>query len=139
MHLLDTDTLTRAHAGQANIGERIRQVGEENVATTVINAIEVLRGRHDFILKASDGEQLLRAQQLLDRSEELLESIVIISINARAAAEFDKLLQNKKLRKIGRADILIASIALAHAATVVTRNLKHFLQFPALKVENWFD
>jgi tRNA(fMet)-specific endonuclease VapC len=139
MHLLDTDTLTRAHSGHANIAERVRQVGEENVATTVINAIAVLQGRHDFLLKASDGEQLLKAQRLLQRSEELLESIAIIFVDVRAAGEFDKLRQNKKLRKIGRADLLIASIALAHAATVVTRNVKHFRQIPGLKVENWID
>src|SRR5205814_530911 len=54
MHLLDTDTLTRAHAGSPGIAERVRQVGEQNVATTIISAIEILRGRHEFLLKASN-------------------------------------------------------------------------------------
>lgn len=139
MHLLDTDTLTRAHAGHAGIAAQIRQVGEDNVATTVVNAIEILRGRHEFLLKARDGEQLLQAQRLLESSETLLGSLAILPVNAAAADEFDKLRQNKKLKKIGRADLLIASIALARRATLVTRNRKHFQQVPGLHVENWID
>ena len=139
MHLLDTDTLTHAHAGNAAIKDRIEEVGEENVATTIINAIEILDGRNQFLLKAKDGQQLLRAQELLEASENLLESLAIISVDGKAAAQFDKLRLNKKLKKIGRADLLIASIALAQHATVVTRNLQHFKQVPGLKVENWME
>jgi tRNA(fMet)-specific endonuclease VapC len=139
MHLLDTDTLTRAHAGHPGIAEHVRQVGEDNVATTVITAIEVLRGRHEYLLKASDGHHLLRAQELLARSEELLQDVAIVPVTAAAAAGFDRLRQNKRLKKIGRADLLIASIALAHQATLVTRNLRHFRQVPGLQVENWVD
>lgn len=47
--------------------------------------------------------------------------------------------QEKKLKKIGRADLLIASIALAERALLVTRNLKDFKQIPGLHVENWAD
>ena len=139
MHVLDTDTLTHAHAGHPGIEDRVRQVGEENVVTTVITAIEVLRGRHEFLLKASDGEQLLRAQQLLQSSEELLESVAILRVDSATAAEFDTLRMNRTLRKIGRADLLIACIALAHDSTLVTRNVRHFHQIPRLKVENWVD
>ncbi len=40
-------------------------------------------------------------------------------------------------RKIGRAELLIASIALFRHATLVTRNLQHFQLIPGLRVENW--
>jgi len=43
------------------------------------------------------------------------------------------------LRKIGRADLLIASIALASSATLATRNLKDFAFVPGLRTENWAD
>jgi tRNA(fMet)-specific endonuclease VapC len=139
MYLLDTDTLTHAHAGHPGIKERVQQVGEANVATTIITAIEILRGRYDFLLKAKDSEELLRAQQLLESSEELLQSLAIVPLDAPAASEFDKLRRHKKVQKIGRADVLIACIALVQQATLVSRNARHFRQVPGLKVENWIS
>jgi tRNA(fMet)-specific endonuclease VapC len=139
MHLLDTDTLTRAHAGFPGIAERVRQVGEQNIATTIITAIEILRGRHEFLLKASNGDQLLRAQRLLQSSEQLLRTLLIIPVERTSAAVFDRLRKDKKLKKMGRADLLIACIALANRATLVTRNLKHFRQLHGLQLENWID
>ena len=114
-------------------------MGEENVATTIITAIEILRGRHDFLLKASNGNQLLRAQRLLQSSEEMLQTLAIIPVERTSAAVFDRLRQDKKLKKMGRADLLIASIALANRATLVTRNLKRFRQIHGLQLENWID
>jgi tRNA(fMet)-specific endonuclease VapC len=139
MYLLDTDTLTRAHAGYGTIADRINKVGEERVATSIITAIEILRGRQDFLFKAADGPQLLQAQRLFDFSQQMLDDIRIYAIDVRVADEFDKLRQNKKLKKIGRGDLLIACIALANRATRVTRNTKHFLQVPGLKIENWLE
>jgi tRNA(fMet)-specific endonuclease VapC len=43
------------------------------------------------------------------------------------------------LRKIGRADLLIACIALANGATFATRNVRDFKLVPGLRVENWVD
>ncbi len=40
---------------------------------------------------------------------------------------------------MGRADLLIASMALARRATLVTRNVRHFPPVPGLTVENWMD
>ena len=71
------------------------------------------------------------------RSEELLTRLVVLPVDAAAAREFDRLRQAKALRKIGRADLLIASIALARQATLVTRNLRHFRQISGLRVEDW--
>ena len=91
------------------------------------------------MLKASNGDQLLRAQRLLQSSEQLLQTLAIIPVERSSAAVFDRLCQDKKLKKIGRADLLIASIALAHRATLVTRNLRHFREISGLPLENWVD
>ncbi len=139
MFFLDTDTLSRAHGGYKRLVDRIQQAGEQNVATTVVTAIEVLRGRHEYLFKASDGHQLLQAQELLTLSETMLRKTRIISVDSRSAAEFDRLKRNKKLTRIGRADLLIACIALAHQAILVARNLKHFNQVPGLHIENWIQ
>jgi len=139
MYLLDTDTLSRFHAGDARVQAHRDRFDPAEVATTTITRIEILQGRFAFILKAADGEQLQRAFEWLRRSEKLLEQIAVLPIDAAAAAEFDKLLQNKKLKKIRRGDLLIAAMTLARDATLVTRNVKHFRQVPGLKVENWLD
>jgi tRNA(fMet)-specific endonuclease VapC len=139
MYFLDTDTLTLAHAGHARITDQFRRVDPNEVAITVITRIEILQGRFAAVLKASHGEQLVRAQELLQRSEQRLQVLEVIPVDVAAAAEFDRLRQNKKLKKVGRGDLLIASIALAHRATLVSRNVKDFRQIPGLQVENWAD
>ena len=63
----------------------------------------------------------------------------ILSLLFHVASEFDRLRQSRKLKKIGRADLLIAAITLANRATLVSRNLKDFRQVPGLQVENWAD
>jgi tRNA(fMet)-specific endonuclease VapC len=139
MYFLDTDTLTLAHAGHPRVSDRLRYVDPSEIAITVITRIEILQGRFAAVFKASDGDQLLRTQELLRRSDQRLRALEIVEVDTAAAAEFDRLLQSKKLKKIGRGDLLIASIALAHRATLVTRNLRDFRQVPRLHAENWAD
>jgi tRNA(fMet)-specific endonuclease VapC len=91
------------------------------------------------MLKAASGTDLRRAQQWLVRTEELLAQILIIPMDEAAAVEFDRLRAMRRLRKIGRADLLIASISLAHRATLVTRNVRHFQQITGLIVTNRVD
>lgn len=73
------------------------------------------------------------------RTEELLEQIVIVPFDRAAADRFDQLHRVRGLRKVGRADLLIASIALTQRATLVTRNVRHFQSIPGVHVVNWVD
>ncbi len=139
MHLLDTDTLTHLHAGSPRVVDHLRRLEDPDVGTTIVTYIELLRGRMDFVLKAATGDQLLVAQQRLLRTQELLEQIVIVFFDQGAAEHFERLRTVNAYRKIGRADLLIASIALARRATLVTRNTRHFRQIPGVAVVNWVD
>jgi tRNA(fMet)-specific endonuclease VapC len=139
MYLLDTDTLTHLYAGNSNVIERLRAVDDPDVGITIITRGEVLRGRIDYLLKAQTGADLLKAQSLLFRSEELLNQLLIVPVTEAAKEQFDRLRITPKLQKIGRADLLIASIALANQAVLVTRNLRHFKQIPGIQVVNWVD
>src|SRR5688500_1434950 len=102
MHLLDTDTLTHLHAGHPRVLERLHSLTDSDVGTTIITKIELLRGRFDFVLKAETGVALLRAQQLLSRTEELLEQLPIVPFNEAAALRFEQLRTMKGLGKTGR-------------------------------------
>jgi tRNA(fMet)-specific endonuclease VapC len=138
MILLDTDTFTLLASGHPQVMAR-RAAATEEVAIPVVTRIEALRGRFAFLLRAADGSQLLRAQLGLQHTEAALVPFRVVLFNEAAASEFDRLLRNKKLKKIGRGDLLIAAIALANRATLVTRNLKDFRQVPGLQCENWAD
>jgi tRNA(fMet)-specific endonuclease VapC len=124
--------------GQPLVSKRVLG-SSEDVATTVVSRIELLQGRFAYLLKASDGVQLQAAQSRLEQTERQLQGLMVILFDARSAAEFDRLRQIRTLKRIGRADLLIASIALAHRAILVTRNLRHFRHIPGLMLENWAD
>lgn len=139
MYIFDTDTLSHLHAGNQNILRSLQRLEFGTVGTTIVIKIEMLRGRIEYLLKADRGADLKRAQQLFIRTEDLLSQIPIVWITDQSIVEFDRLLASPKYRKIGRADLTIASIVLSNRATLVTRNLRHFKQFPGLNVVNWVD
>ena len=78
-------------------------------------------------------------RQRLEESQRDLNRFSILTIDSEIAAEFDRLRRNKKLKKIGLCDLLIAAITLANRAKRVTRNRKDFGRVPGLQVEDWAD
>jgi tRNA(fMet)-specific endonuclease VapC len=135
MTLLDTDSLSLLMHGHASIVQRVGLA--DVVAITLVTRIEILQGRFASILKAAHGEQLLQAQQRLLENEAVMDTLEVVPFDAAAGTEFDRLRRVKGLKNIGRADLLIASIALANRAILVTRNMKHFRQVPRLLIEDW--
>ena len=113
MILLDTDMFSLHQSGHARVKERIK-TAREVPATTLITQIEAVRGRYDALMKAEDGDHVLRSLHGLERTIKHLALFEIVSFDAAAAIEFDRLLGMKGLRRIGRGDLLIASIALAN-------------------------
>src|SRR5436190_276116 len=105
MFLLDTNTLTMLLYGHERVSERVSRA-RQVVAITLITRIEILQGRFASILKAEDGERLLLAQQRLAENEADMQKIPVLPLDAASALEFDRLRENKKLKKIGRADRL---------------------------------
>jgi len=138
MILLDTDTYTLHQLGHESVLERFAAASEV-ASITIITQIEVLRGRQEALFKAEDAPRILRAQQLLVATIQHMGEFQVVLLDDTAAAEFDRLRQIKGLKKIGRGDLLIASIALANRALLVTRNLKDFRKVPSLQIENWVD
>jgi tRNA(fMet)-specific endonuclease VapC len=139
MKILDTDILSLLFHNHARVASRHQQETDE-VAITVITRIQVLQGRFAMLLKAANGTELLRAQHWLDLTIDNLAAIPkVLPIDDRAVSEFDRLVESRKLKKVGRADLVIAAITLAHRATLVTRNLKDFRRIPGLQIESWSE
>ena len=139
-YLLDTDVFTLAHLGKHGLRLRIDDVRPPDVvAVSVVTRIEVLSGRLAAVVKAADGSALLRMQSLLLASEVFLSEFRLLPFDAESVRQFDRLRIDKAARKTDRNDLLIACIALASVAPLVTRNTKDYTHVPNLKRENWAD
>lgn len=140
IYVLDTDMFSLIYYSKNGVRERIaRESFEHRIAISTITRIEVLRGRIESVLKAENGEKVIRAIELLGHSERYLAEFATLPFNAAAGDRFDRLLKTKLKCRPGRNDLLIACVALAQSATLVIRNTKDFAGIPNLKLENWAD
>lgn len=106
--------------------------------TTIITAQEVSEGWSAFIRRQKAGsEKQIHGYTQFQHSLEMLMALMILPFDAQAASVFRAL--RKNLPQAGTQDIKIAAIALAHDATVLTRNVVDFTKVPDLRVENWLD
>lgn len=137
---LDTSILSELLKANPRIVARFDAVPEEDdVAISAVSWFEVLRGRVASALTAADSTQLRVAHDRFITDRDELDEFPALDFTSAVGEHFDRLRANKKLKKIGREDLLIACFALAHKATLVTRNLKDFQLVPGLAVENWAD
>jgi predicted nucleic acid-binding protein len=140
MTIFDTDTVTHFSHNNENVRRRIDAMEEgEELAVTLITRMEILQGRFASILKAADETRLRLAIQRFLAAEAMLDAFLLAPADDPAAQNFERLRTDKKLRKMRRPDMLIACVALAHKALLVTRNTKDFKHVPGLRVENWVD
>lgn len=136
--LLDTDTFTLAYYDRPGVRARIAAARRADaVGLAVVTVWEVRRGRIDAVLKAEDAERLRAARTNLRRSEDYLAEFPALDLDDPAPELFERFAAGRQFRKIGRNDLLIACVSLAHDATLVTRNTKDFQNVPNLKLENW--
>lgn len=139
MIILDSDIFTLLTYEHSNVVRHYEAVpADERLAVTVVTRIEILRGRTDSLLKAASEQELLTATKRLQTTEEALNDFLVVHVDEEAAKHFRALLGQKKL-KMRRPDMLIACIALANDALLVTRNTKDFKKVSGLKLANWAD
>ena len=139
MILLDTDTLTHHFYGNQNVRHRVEAAADEPVAVTVVTRHEVMRGRLDNLLKAATEDEPRKAVERFRRAEEWLAVFAVVGIDDEAIRYFGRLRKQKNLKKMGRADMLNACIALGNDALLVTRNTKDYKDVAGLSMENWVD
>ncbi|MBI3410840.1 MAG: PIN domain-containing protein [Planctomycetes bacterium] len=139
MFILDTDMLSLFFAGDTTVQRKVETTQDE-ITISIITRIELLRGRFDHLLKASTGPDLLRAQRFLLELEDSLAPWKVLAFDNHAVEIWQRLSKIRGMKKRGRADLLIASIALARKnAVLVTRNRSDFQGIPQLRIENWAD
>lgn len=128
MKVLDTDVCIEILRGNSNV-LKARSQTVDLVATTWITACELFYG-------AANSARLQQNQLLV---QEFLATLPLLDFNHAAAELFGR--NKAMLRQTGNtvadADLMISSITLAHGATLVTGNARHYERVPHLLLEDW--
>ena len=140
MLVLDTDHLVEfdeASDAGARLKERLLAADEE-VAAIIISVEEQFRGWVAQIHRLhADPHAQIPAYARLKRRLEFYAGWNVLPWDAGSARSFVNFRRQGLL--IGSMDLKIACIALAHDATLLTRNATDFAQVPGLRIENWLD
>ena len=128
MKILDSDVCIEILRGNVEVVAK-RQTVDDDVTTTWITAAELAYG----------AENSRNPERNVTLVTEFLATLPVVGLNLPAALEFGR--QKTRLERAGRrvadADLLIAAIALAHGASVVTGNRKHYERFEGLRTDDW--
>lgn len=129
LYLLDTNTLSNLiRQPHGKVAERIAEVGEENILTSIIVACEL---RYGAVKRGS--------RRLTKQVEAVLGALPVRSLESDVERIYAaiRVALEKKGTPIGAHDMLIAAHARALDAVCVTDNVAEFKRVPTLKVENW--
>ena len=128
MKILDSDTCIEILRGNIKVIAKRRTVADD-VATTWITASELAFG-------AEKSQEPARNATLVT---EFLATLPVLGLDMPAALEFGR--RKARLERAGmriaEADLLIAAIAIARGASVVTGNRKHYERIEGLRTEDW--
>ena len=127
--LLDTNVVSHAaRFPQGRAADRIAEVGERHVCTSIVVAAEL---RY--------GAARQRSERLTRRIEAVFAALVVLPFDEPADRRYAELRTDLERRGmlIGPNDLLIAAHALALGLTVVSANVDEFRRVPRLRVENW--
>lgn len=138
MLILDSDHMSLLEwgtEGSAVLRERLADCAPDEVATTIINYEEQIRGWMAYIARAKSMPQHVEGYRRLRRHLENYRQIPVLDFDEAAAGEFQRLRRSRIA--VGAMDLKIAAVALSRAATLLSRNLADFHKVPNLKVEDW--
>ncbi len=129
-YLLDTNIcIAIIHRPDAELLKKFSQYDPKDFALCSIVKGELLYG-------ARKSQRVNENLKVLESFFSPFESLLFDD----KAAEFyglNRAILAKMGTTIGVNDLLISSIALAHDATVLTRNISEFSRVPGMKVESW--
>jgi len=127
--LLDTNIVSDlVRHPRGRIADRIAEVGEQHICTSIIVAAELRYGA------AKKGSSRLTAQL-----EAVLDALDVLVLEAPVDIAYGELRAGLEQagQPMGGNDLLIAAHAVALGHTVVTDNEREFSRIDDLRVENW--
>lgn len=131
MTCLDTDFIIDLLRRKPDAETKLENLTTDGnrLTTTPLNASELYKGAYNSSRPLEEANKV----------RHLLETLDILEFSIAASETFGKLSIDfrKKGNDIGDFDLLIASIALTHGETFLTKNAKHFSRVPGLAVETY--
>ena len=128
-YLLDTNIISHfIKYSQGAVAQRIEEVGEKNVFTSIIVAAELRFGAR----KKGSLQMTTKIDEALERTRIAKLEPPVDNIYAEIRAVLEE-----RGTLIGGNDMLIAAHALATGSTLVTANTREFSRVPGLEIENW--
>lgn len=138
MYLLDTDHITLlARSGEEGerILKRVLVAPEGEVSASIVSYEEQMRGWLAQLNRISAVNQQAIYYTRLEENLRFYNQIPLISFDTAVVEQFQALWVQRI--RIGTMDLKIAATALAHDATLLTRNAKDFSKVPGLRLEDW--
>jgi tRNA(fMet)-specific endonuclease VapC len=137
--ILDTDHITILQRGpaieQKQIESRLGRCPEGDLYVTIVSFHEQMGGWTAYINRARDAAGLVRGYTMLQELLVDYSELNVLPLDAMAVGQFENL--RRAGVRIGTMDLRIASIALVHSFTVITRNAVDFSKVPGLAIEDW--
>ncbi|MBI2147957.1 PIN domain-containing protein [Candidatus Woesearchaeota archaeon] len=131
MYCLDTNIIIDLFRGDERLRTQLEKLKDLNVEVSMAmpSLLELYKGAY----ASSKKEQAL---QLIG---DFKKSVKLLPVSEQSCVLFgmDWCLLKKKGKPVPEFDLFIASIAKAEGKIFVTRNQKHFLEIPNLKIEEW--
>jgi tRNA(fMet)-specific endonuclease VapC len=128
-YLLDTNIVSDlVRHPHGRVAERVREIGEEQVYTSLIVAAELRYGA------AKKGSPRLSAQL-----EVVLRALEVLPLESPVDTVYAQIRANLERagKVIGGNDLLIAAHAVSLGDVLVTANEQEFSRVPDLPIENW--
>ena len=130
MYVLDTNTLIYYFKNQGQVAQRLVEISPQEIIISTIVLFELQVG---IAKSTSPAKRIQQLQQFLSRV-----NLVSFDRDAALAAATIRAQLEQNGTPIGPIDVLIAGVAVARQATIVTRNVNEFSRVSGLSIMNWY-
>ena len=127
-YVLDTDTCIWLLRERPSVLARVQRALPGEIAIAVMTEAEL---RYGAIKSGRSADNLTRLEDLLATP------FASLPFDRDAARHHAEIRYALRARPIGDRDLVIASVARAHRATLVTGNGREFGRVPGLEIEDW--
>ena len=133
--VLDTDIVSLLQHGHPTVVMHVGNCSPDDVATTIITVEEQLSAWYTLLRRAKTARELVPVYRRMSETVEFLSRLPLLTFTEVAAGLYEELRKQKP--RTGRMDLRIAAIAIAHQASLVTRNLDDYRDIEDLRLVDW--